>query len=109
MNFLFFLLVLVIVYKLLSNREGFDGNCFKKLYPFVDSSLNFNKYGEKWEDYVKYNLNIDFFNNSKQQDKDRISYFTNTENSDYYRSVFADDYDSHSFLDNMNCKLEYLY
>ena len=107
MNFLIFILVFVVLYKVFISlhRDGFDGNCIKKVTLFSDSSLN------------KYNLY-----NWKNDQNDPISFeqklidaynadiidlsFIDLCNNYLGKDVFNDgDYE---YYDPINCKLEYL-
>lgn len=51
MNVLFFLLVIVFIYKLFQTfREGFDGNCYKDVFPnFRNSKLNYDEIQKQYD------------------------------------------------------------
>lgn len=51
MNVLFFLLVIVFIYKLFQTfREGFDGNCYKDVFPnFRNSNLNYDEIQKQYD------------------------------------------------------------
>lgn len=105
MNFLIFILVFVVLYKVFISlhRDGFDGNCIKKVTLFSDSSLNkYNLYNWKNEpDSFEQNLidasNADFINNYS------FDYLVNN----YLRKDVFNDED-YEYDDPINCKLEYL-
>ena len=51
MNVLFFLLVIVFIYKLFQTfREGFDGNCYRNEFPnFRNSKLNYDEIQKQYD------------------------------------------------------------
>jgi hypothetical protein len=51
MNVLFFLLVIVFIYKLFQTfREGFDGNCYKDVFPnFRNSKLKYDEIQNQYD------------------------------------------------------------
>ena len=107
MNFLIFILVFVVLYKVFISlhRDGFDGNCIKKVTLFPDSSLNkYNLYTWKNDpDNFKTNLDTAYENDISN------SYFQDLCDNYLGKDVF--DYDSdedYEYYDPINCKLEYL-
>lgn len=103
MNFLIFILVFVVLYKVFISlhRDGFDGNCIKKVTLFPDSSLNkYNLYTWKndpgsFEEKLIDASNADF--------DASFQYLT-----DNYLGKDVFNNTDYEYYDPINCKLEYL-
>lgn len=104
MNFLFFLLAIVLIYKLcVRMQEGFDGNCFKRIIPdFRNSNLTLAKIKEKYEETG--NTDISAF----LKEAERADFDTSAINQDI-NGIFGSLQDiSGEYLDKNACTLDYL-
>lgn len=104
MNFLFFLLAIVLIYKVLVRiQEGFDGNCFKRVIPdFRKSDLTLSTIKEKYQE----NGNADI--SEFLRDAEIMDFSTNIINQDI-SGIFGSLEDiSGTYLDKTACKLDYL-
>lgn len=99
MNFLIFILVFVVLYKVFISfhKDGFDGNCIKKLNLFANSEITRENVYTWKDDPGSFNSNLDSAYTVDISDLS-LNYLN--------KNVFEDA--SFEFYDDINCKLEYL-
>lgn len=107
MNFLIYLLVFVVLYKVFISfhKEGFDGNCIKKVNLFANSEITRENVYNWKDDPVSFKNTLDGY---YKLDISNLNDSYLTKNVVEDDEGDADKDDKFEFYDDINCKLEYL-